>query len=586
MMRIKGILATVCAVGMLLFGSVSADASGTLPSGLCKEEIGAEIETFVEEHKDTTAGMSVSVFEEGRTFYTGYFGYADKERSLAMESDTVVEWGSATKLLVWVSIMQLHEQGKLDLEEDVRVYLPEGYLDFLTYDTPLTILDLMNHQAGFQEVFADLFVKEKEDILPLEEALAAHVPAQIFEPGTVTAYSNWGCALAGLIVERVSGMNFSDYVHTHIFEPLGMKHSALLPDLSDNLWVQEKRKELQCYTGTGELIADCFYHINWYPAGMCTSTLEDFRTFGQALLKADTILFEKESTRTELFHPTAYLGDSQIPSNYHGFWVIPYGVEVIGHGGNTSGCSSYLMLHLESGTGMVVMTNQANENVYNTEMPELVFGKYETAEWFANGRTDWEGIFRSARTVRKGPLKLMSLTYMMGEPEREDYWAVGNDGVEKVCYPYSDWVDVPTWEFGLEIGLVLLWLIAVVFAILSLLIKGIMALVRAIRKRKVQKPMSRWSSLAAVFQIVVIVLILLAVSLVSAFATADTYIWIVYVLTALMCAMFGMAVYGIVKSCKTQLSKKCRFYNWITIVLLLTTVVNMVYWNVFMWWYI
>lgn len=586
MKMIKKLLVFGLLASVLFTNSVAVQARGFLPSGTVNEEIGEHIEAFVEEHQETTAGMSVRVFDEENTYYTGYFGYGDKEKSIAMDAETVVEWGSATKLLVWVSVMQLWEQGKLDLEADVKEYLPEGYLDFLTYDTPITMLHLMNHNAGFQEVYADLFVKNPEDILPLEEALLAHVPAQIFEPGTVSAYSNWGCALAGLIVEKVSGMSFADYVHTHIFAPLGMEHSALKPDLSDNPWVQEKRKELQCYMVDGSLIPDCFYHITWYPAGMCTSTLEDFATFGQTLLKSDCPLFEKASTRTEMFTPTAYSGDSDIPSNYHGFWVLPYGVEVIGHGGNTAGCSSYLALHLESGTGMVVMTNQAQESIYNGEMLELIFGKFSVQEWFGEGRKDWEGIFRPARTVRKGPLKLMSLTYMLGEPEREAYWTTGNDGVEKVCYPYGDWVDVPTCEFVLELGLVLLWGIAIVFSLLSLLVKVIVKLVKIIRKKKEPTPLSWWSSLAAVAQIVIIALILLAVSMISAYATASSYMWIIYVMALLMCGVIGMAVYGMVKGRKVSLGKARRFYNGVTVVMLLVTFVNMLYWNLFMWWYI
>jgi len=571
---------------VLLTNSVPTQAKELLPSGTSNEEIGERIEAFVEEHAETTAGMSVSVFDEENTFYMGYFGYGDKENGVAMDAETVVEWGSATKLLVWVSVMQLWEQGKLDLETDIKEYLPEGYLDFLTYDTPITILHLMNHNAGFQEVYADLFVKNKEDILPLEEALQAHKPAQIFEPGTVTAYSNWGCALAGLIVERVSGMSFADYVHANIFKPLGMEHSALKPDLSDNPWVQEQRKVLQCYMVDGMLIPDCFYYITWYPAGMCTSTLEDFAAFGQALLMSDGPLFEKAETRKEMFTPTAYAGGSDIPANYHGFWMMPYGVEVLGHGGNTAGCSSYLALHLESGTGMVVMTNQAGETVYNSEMLELIFGKYETEKWFPEGREDWEGIFRPARTVRKGPLKIMSLTYMLGEPLREAYWAAGNDGVEKVYYLYGDWVDVPTWEFVLELGLVLLWLLAVVFSLLSLPVKLIAKLVKMIRKKNAPTPLSRWSSLAAVVQLAIIILFLLAIVMVSAYATASSYMWIFYALAVFMCVVLGLAIYGLCKSKKVELSKKCRFYNGVTVVMLLATFANMLYWNLFMWWYI
>ena len=96
--------------------------------------------------------------------------------------------------------------------------------------------------------------------------MLAHEPEQIYEPGTVTAYSNWGVALAAYIVECVSGMSFADYVHQNIFEPLGMEHTAIAVNLSDNTWVQEQRSELECYTIDGELIEDCFYYITLYPA--------------------------------------------------------------------------------------------------------------------------------------------------------------------------------------------------------------------------------------------------------------------------------------------------------------------------------
>lgn len=589
--KIKKIVALVLAVVTLLcqgspvMAMDSAEETRTFPSGTSYEAIGGEIEAFVAEHEETTTGMAVSVFDKDETIYRGYFGHADKENSLAVGQETVMEWGSATKLLVWVSVMQLWEQGKLDLESDIQEYLPQDMLTNVNYDTPITMLHLMNHQAGFQEHYADLFVKERADILSLEEALKAHKPEQIYEPGTVTSYSNWGCALAGLIVERVSGMSFADYVHENIFKPLGMEHSALAADLSDNAWVQEKRKELQCYTTDGTLLPDCFYYITLYPAGMCTSTLEDFEAFGKALFKEETPLFESADTWRMLFTPSLYAGDSHIPANYHGFWVLPYGVEVIGHGGNTAGCSSYLAINLESGTGMVVMTNQANETVYNGEMLELFFGKYSTEEWFTGGREDWEGIYRPARTMRKGPFKIMSLSFMLGEPETEEYWAVGTSGgVEKVCYPYGDWVRVPIWEFVLELGLVLLWVAALMFSVLSLLIKLIRKLVNMCRKKRPEIVLGRWSAMAAVLQLGILVLMVVAVIQVSSYAMASSYMWVFAGVAVLGCAMLGMIAYGTVNIGKKTSTKKRAFYNWTTVILLGATVVNILYWNLFMGW--
>ena len=120
MKRMKRFLGLFLISGILFTNSVPVHARELLPSGVENVEIGEQIEAFVEAHKETTAGMSVSVFNEENNVYTGYFGYGDKENAVIMDAETVVEWGSATKLLVWVSVMQLWEQGKLDLDADVK----------------------------------------------------------------------------------------------------------------------------------------------------------------------------------------------------------------------------------------------------------------------------------------------------------------------------------------------------------------------------------------------------------------------------------------------------------------------------------
>lgn len=154
---LKRISAVIISAVMMCFAIPANAAEANLPS-----EIGGRIEEFVSQHEDTTAAMSVSVFDSAETFYSGYFGYADKENSIVNDSSTVMEWGSATKLLVWVSVMQLWEQGKIDLDADISVYLPEGFLVNQRYDTPVTMTHLMNHSAGYQETYADLFVKKRK----------------------------------------------------------------------------------------------------------------------------------------------------------------------------------------------------------------------------------------------------------------------------------------------------------------------------------------------------------------------------------------------------------------------------------------
>jgi CubicO group peptidase (beta-lactamase class C family) len=77
----------------------------------------------------SVAGASIAVIENGRVFFQGAYGYADIDMGIMVNTDTVFEWGSVGKLLVWVSAMQLAEQGRLNLEADIQEYLPEGFLE-------------------------------------------------------------------------------------------------------------------------------------------------------------------------------------------------------------------------------------------------------------------------------------------------------------------------------------------------------------------------------------------------------------------------------------------------------------------------
>ena len=98
----------------------------------------------------------------------------------------------------------------------------------------------------------------------------------------MTSYSNYGTALAGYIVERISGQSFADYVHEHIFQPLGMKHTALKPDLSDNVFVQKQREKEKTYDTNGDLLkGDQPFVLGEYPAGRATGTFADIKKFAQ-----------------------------------------------------------------------------------------------------------------------------------------------------------------------------------------------------------------------------------------------------------------------------------------------------------------
>ncbi len=251
-----------------------------------------------------------------------------------VDENTVYEWGSVSKLLIWISVMQLYEQGKLDLDKDIREYLPKNFLQKLSFDKPITMINLMNHTAGWQETIYDVETKDASRIVTLKQALKQTEPAQIYEPGTVCAYSNWGAALAAYIVECISKDKFYNYAKKYIFNPLGMKHTSLSPDRSDNKWVQERRELLNCYNITEDGYEDfgkCISYILLYPVGAATGTLDDFMTFAKAFVpdnNGQCTFFKNKNTLNTFLSATSYYGNSSIQRNCHGLWVLPYRVNI------------------------------------------------------------------------------------------------------------------------------------------------------------------------------------------------------------------------------------------------------------------
>ena len=228
----------------------------------------------------------------------------------------------------------------------------------LRYEKPVIMTDLMNYQAGFGE---STHAYKEDKGLSIEEILAVNQPEQSYEPGTMTAYSNFSASLAAYIVERISGQDFSAYVHEHIFQPLGMKDTALSADFKENPKIYQKRMEQISYRADGQTsMGTSYFHLGLYPAGNTVSTLADFQKFAQALLKKEK-LFKHAETWTTLYTATSNYPGTDMPLNMHGFWTREYGTTLVGHGGNSIGYSSYILLDLKNGIGMSVMTNQDHE---------------------------------------------------------------------------------------------------------------------------------------------------------------------------------------------------------------------------------
>jgi CubicO group peptidase (beta-lactamase class C family) len=191
----------------------------------------AELEAFLDNLLATQMaeyhipGAAVAVVRDGKVLLAKGYGYANLEKGIPVDPEqTVFRIGSSGKVLTWTAIMQLIEQGKLDLDADINTYLDFRIPD--TYPQPITLKHLLTHTPGFEETWYETFTFDPAAVLPPGEWLATHIPARVFPPGDTAAYSNYGAELAGYIVERVSGQSYAQYVQEHILAPLGMVHSS------------------------------------------------------------------------------------------------------------------------------------------------------------------------------------------------------------------------------------------------------------------------------------------------------------------------------------------------------------------------
>src|SRR5580700_8690894 len=225
--HVAGLLRFALSVAFVLMAScVMADTPvSQAPLALTADDIGNAIDplmaTWIDRHKGP--GVVVVVVTRDGPVFAGGYGFADIDARKPFDAETtLVRPGSISKLFTGIAAMQLVDAGKLDLDRDVN-----GYIDF-AIPTPaggvaVTLRRLLTHRAGFEEHVKGLFSRDREPE-PLGRWLRTNLPRRLFPNGDVEAYSNYGFALAGYIVERISGEPYAAYVQRHILDPLRMSH--------------------------------------------------------------------------------------------------------------------------------------------------------------------------------------------------------------------------------------------------------------------------------------------------------------------------------------------------------------------------
>lgn len=402
---IKRILLLLILVGSCFsFIPVYAAEVEKTPSGIPLDKLEEEVDAYVSDYiGQSTPGAAITVVKNGGIVFSKGYGYTNIEEKIAVEPQkSVFEYGSISKLFVWTAAMQLVEQGKLDLNADIKTYLPKGFASKLTYKTPITMNQIMSHTAGFEEYYFDLIGSSPERVDPLGEVLISSQPKQIYEPGSTMAYSNYATALAGYVIEQIAGKTFFDYEMEHIFSLLSMDTTSGDPTLANYSELENK------VTGyipkeNGKFTKGNWSYVSLYPAGSVNGTAEDLAKFAIALMPTNTIsspLFSYKSTLDKML-TQSYSPHDNILSNAHGFWEYDSTVRGIGHGGNTGAFSSNMVIVPEEQFGVIVLTNASSEMNVTYGVMDLLFGKpddvIQTSTFDLPGAKEITGLYASAR---------------------------------------------------------------------------------------------------------------------------------------------------------------------------------------------
>jgi len=376
---IKKSIAMMLALMMLfsIVGSAMARENRTAPGkdvpATSSQALGptdpAELEAFLDDlfAKDMEeyhiAGAAVSVVKDGILLFAKGYGYADLENKIPIDPEqTPFRIGSTNKLVTWTAVMQLVEQGKLDLDADVNTYLDFHVPD--TYPQPITLRYLMTHTAGFEDLYLDFVsLEESKEVLPPGEFLAFHLPARVFPPGEVASYSNYGAALAGYIVARVSGQSYDQYVQEQILDPLGMTHSSAIAPLHPEVMTQVS-VGYQYKDGAFEIYPKFFGPLDFAPMGFMVASATDMARFMIAHLQgsfygdaATEIHILKEATVQQM-HSTIFTHDPRLLGTAYGFFDFSdNGQRTIGHNGTAEPMHSLLLLLPDQNLGVFVAYN-------------------------------------------------------------------------------------------------------------------------------------------------------------------------------------------------------------------------------------
>lgn len=383
------------------------------------DDLGALVDGMVAHQlaEDRIPGAVVTVVSGGRTVLSEGYGVADVERGTPVDvNGTGFFPASVVKLFTATAASQLIVQGRIDPDADVNEYLSSFRIHDAFPGRPVTMNHLLTHTAGFDQDFVGLNSATGDDVATLGGTLADLQPARVRPPGTSVAYDNYGFALAGHLVEEVSGVPFDQYVRQHILEPLRMTATTVQqphPAGVDTTLATGYRP-----AGDGYTVARGQYGP-WTPTGAGTvTTAADMTRFVTAQLDGDPRLGEGV---TELMQRRHFAQDARVPGMGYAFVEGRRGGErLLLKDGDLPGFHSNLALLPERGLGVFVAYNgDGADGAAFWDAKDLTVRIVDhfvpperpaTATTAPSDPTIYTGTYRASTTSRHSLMKVAALT--------------------------------------------------------------------------------------------------------------------------------------------------------------------------------
>jgi CubicO group peptidase (beta-lactamase class C family) len=359
-------------------------AFAAVPASAVVPDDPAELEAFLDGFLASAMkqyhipGLVFVMVKDGQVFLSKGYGYTDLDAKRRVDPETTFfRVASVSKLFTGTAVMQLAEQGKLDLHADVNSYLKSFQLPE-TFPEPVTPFHLLTHTGGFNERVFGMEARSREDVRPLAEYLADRMPRRAMPPGNVFSYSNHGVALAGLLVEEISGVPFEKYVKYNILEPLGMNRSSfvltpdLLPDLVQGYYYQDYEYQRAPYD-----------YSNDGPAGSFITSGAEISRFMLAHLRngrlGDTRILSDETA--QLMHTQQFTHHPKLPGCAYAFMEdLINGRRLVGHGGNWRGYTTRLVMDFEADMAFFLsynaLSSAGRENGLHIDLVEAFYDRY------------------------------------------------------------------------------------------------------------------------------------------------------------------------------------------------------------------